>query len=546
MKKQNHTLRTRLTALLLTLICVLGLFPTTAFAAADTIKLKDFGMSGVAYQSAALGRCTLHQMYYENGSATTVGFCGTKGGGMGNSLKGQTWGNKREITDATVKIMMAYFYAHANGKFTDEAHALGVDNIWGPEYCWYMNAWVQACIWRYQQGSISDPVVACAEEFMAVYNSLEGTHYTSIDDELDGKSFRDRTQFILDVGTQGVWGDCKVYEYTFTGSGSSAHPASSVQKVILGELEVTTITEDKYYLTVKKVDSTNPSKGLPGAKFHVQSENGAFSEDVVTGADGTYTIQNLEAGTYAVTETEAPAGYEIDNAGPQYVTLPSNGNNTVTVIFADTPPTTGEGSIRKVDADDPTKGLAGAIIKITGVDNNFSGTFMSREGGYLTDIPWDTMPIGSYTAEEMTPPEGYTKSPDQHKVKQTFVWDGKSDVSLIFENDAKVKVRLVKLDDSNNPLPGAVFNIIKDGQIVGTEETKADGSITVTDVTEGMYAFVEVSAPSPYAKLTEPVFAHVDQATINGGGTVTVTAADKKLPNLRNCLVSIQLPRNAI
>lgn len=31
---------------------------------------------------------------------------------------------------------------------------------------------------------------------------------------------------------------------------------------------------------------------------------------------------------------------------------------------------TGEGSIRKVDADDPTKGLAGAIIKIEGVDNS--------------------------------------------------------------------------------------------------------------------------------------------------------------------------------
>ena len=47
-----------------------------------------------------------------------------------------------------------------------------------------------------------------------------------------------------------------------------------------------------------------------------------------------------------------------------------------------------------------------------------------------------------------------------YSVKQTFVWDGKSDVSLIFENDAKVKVKLIKLDDSNNPLPGAVFNII--------------------------------------------------------------------------------------
>ncbi len=469
-------------------------------------------------------------MYFSGGNKTSVGFCGTKGGGMGSSLIGQTWGNKTPISDPTVLTMMAYYYAHSTGVFTDEAKALGVDNIWSGGYTWYMNAWVQAVIWRYQQGSMSDPVVACAEELMAVFNSLEGTHYTSIDEEKDGSSFRSRARYILDLGSQGVWGQCTAYEYGFTGAGSSAHPASSVQKIILGELEVT--TEDTYTLIVKKVDSTNPSKGLAGAKFHIESESGSFSKDVTTGSHGTTTLENLTPGTYAVTETDPPPEYEIDNAGPEYVVLPGNGNNTVTVTFRDTPTITSEGSIRKVDADDPTKGLAGAIIRITGVDNNFSGTFMSREGGYLTDIPWDTMPVGSYTAEEMTPPEGYTKSPDQHKVKQTFVWDGKSDVSLIFENDAKVKVRLVKLDDSNNPLPGAVFNIVKDGQIVGTEETKADGSITVTDVTEGMYAFVEVSVPAPWAKLTEPVIAHVDQATVNGGGTITVTASDKKLPNL--------------
>ena len=532
MERTRHHLRTRLTALLLALVCVLGLFPTTALAAADTIKLKDFGMSGVAYQSKALGRCTLHQMYYENGSATTVGFCGTKGAGMGSSLKGQTWGNKSEISDSTVKIMMAYYYAHSTGVFTDEAHAMGVDDVWGPEYTWYMNAWVQACIWRYQQGSMGDPVTACAEELMAVYNSLKGTHYTSIDEELDGRSFRDRTQFILDGGS-GLWGDCKVYLYSFTGSGSEAHPASSVQKVILGELTPTTTTHEDYSLIVKKVDATNPSKGLAGAGFHIQSENGSFSKDVVTGPDGTYKQDQLDPGTYAVTETAPPpGGYEIDNPGPQYVTLPSNGNNTVTVTFRDSTTITSEGSIRKVDADNPSKGLAGAVIKITGVDNSFTGTYVTGEGGYLTDVPWDTMPIGSYVAEEMTPPVGYTKSPDQNKIKQSFVWDGKTDVSLVFENDSKVKVQLLKLDDSNNPLPGAVFNIIKDGQIIGTEATDNNGIITVSDVTEGMYAFVEVSAPAPYAKLSKPVIAHVDQATINGGGVVTVTASDKKLPGL--------------
>ncbi|WP_304966026.1 collagen binding domain-containing protein, partial [uncultured Oscillibacter sp.] len=253
------------------------------------------------------------------------------------------------------------------------------------------------------------------------------------------------------------------------------------EAIMIGELN---IIRQKYDLTVKKVDSTNSNKGLAGARFMVRSENGTFSKEIVTGQDGTYTLSALDAGTYAVTELEAPEGYEIDNAGPQYVVLPSNGNNTVTVTFADTPTITGEGSIRKVDADDPTKGLAGAVIKIEGVDNDFTGTYVTGTGGYLTDVPWKDMPLGSYTAEEVTPPEGYTKSPDVNKTKQTFRWDGKTDIALVFENDAKVKVKLIKLDDSDNPLPGAVFNIIKDGQIIGTEATKADGSITVTDVTE--------------------------------------------------------------
>ncbi len=521
---------TRMTALLLVLVCVLGLLPATALAASPgTIKMDDCAYNGVKYDSPALGECYLHQMHFGLNGKSTMGFCAEKGKGMGWSLKGHTWGNPKPVSDPTVKTMMAYFYAHSSGVFTDQAIALGSDEVWGSDYTWTMNAWVQAIVWRYKAGLLSNPAIACAEELMCVYNNLEHTSYSSIDDLLDGISFRDRAQYILDLGAQGVWGDCEVYEYAYTGPGSSYHPSNDVQAVMVGEL---TIIREKYSLTVKKVDSTNPNKTLPGARFLVASENGSYSKEVVTGSDGTVTVPNLEAGTYAVTELEPPESYEIDNPGPQYVVLPSGSDKTVTVTFSDTPEITGEGSIRKVDADDPTKGLAGAVIKIEGVDNDFTGTFITGAGGYLTDVPWKDMPLGSFTAEEVTPPEGYTKSPDVNKTKQTFVWDGKTDIALVFENDAKVKVKLIKLDDSGNPLSGAVFNIVKDGQIIGTEVTKADGSITVTDVTEGMYAFVEVSAPSPFATLTEPVIAHIDQATINGGGTVTVTASDKRLPNL--------------
>ena len=530
MKKTWHSLKNRVTAMLMALICVLGLLPTAALAAgADTIKLERFGMSGVSYQSASLGRCTMHQMYYGVGGKTSVGFCGTKGGGMGTSLIGQTWGDPKPITDPTVKMMMAYYYAHSLGIFTDKAQALGVDDIWDSGYSWYMNAWVQAIVWRYKDGSLGDPATACAEELMYVWNSLKGASYTSIDQTCDGTTFRDRTKYILDLGKQDVWGDCAVKEYSFTGAGSAAHPASTVQNVMIGSL---TVTNERYTLVVKKVDATNPTKGLAGARFHVESTNGSFSRDIVTGADGTYTVSPLDAGTYAVTETAAPNGYEIDNAGPEYVVLPNNGSSTVTITFTDTPTVTATGKIRKVDADDPTRGLAGAVIKITGVDNNFTGTYTTGAGGALTDVPWDTMPIGSYVAEEMTPPNGYSLSKDAGKVRQEFYWDGKTDVSLVFENDAKVKIQLIKLNDANSPLPGAVFHVLRDGQLIGTEATDASGRITVPNVTEGMYAFVEVSAPTPYAKLTAPVCAHVDQATVNSGGTVTVTAKDQKLPNL--------------
>ena len=530
MKKTWHSLKNRVTAMLLALICVLGLLPTTALAAgADTIKLERFGMSGVSYQSASLGRCTMHQMYYGVAGKTSVGFCGTKGGGMGTSLIGQTWGDPKPVTDPTVKMMMAYYYAHSLGIFTDKAQALGVDDIWDSGYSWYMNAWVQAIVWRYKDGSLGDPSTACAEELMYVWNSLKGASYTSIDQTCDGATFRDRAKYILDLGKQDVWGDCDVKEYSFTGAGSAAHPASTVQSVMIGSL---TVTNEQYTLVVKKVDATNPTKGLAGARFHVESTNGSFSRDIVTGADGTYTFSPLDAGTYAVTETAAPNGYEIDNAGPEYVVLPNNGSSTVTIIFTDTPTVTATGKIRKVDADDPTRGLAGAVIKITGVDNNFTGTYTTGAGGALTDVPWDTMPVGSYVAEEVTPPNGYSLSKDAGKVRQEFHWDGKTDVSLVFENDAKVKIQLIKLTDANNPLPGAVFHVLRDGQLIGTEATDASGRITVPHVTEGMYAFVEVSAPAPYAKLTAPVCAHVDQATVNGGGTVTVTAKDQKLPNL--------------
>lgn len=135
MNKTNLSPGKRAAALLLALICILGLFPVSARAAdPDVIKLEDFGMSDVSYESDALGHMTMHQMYYDYNGTTVIGFCGTKDGSMGHSLKGQTWGNRTIIEDPTVKAMLAYYYAHSTGTFTDAAIAMGENGVWDSWY----------------------------------------------------------------------------------------------------------------------------------------------------------------------------------------------------------------------------------------------------------------------------------------------------------------------------------------------------------------------------------------------------------------------------
>ena len=233
----------RMISMLLVLICMLGLLPTAALAAdaPRSIKMEDCTHNGVHYESPSLGTCWLHQMTFDYNQKSTIGFCAEHGKGMGWSLEGQTWGKPKTITDPTVQTMMAYYYAHTTGVFTDQAHALGVDEVWGSDYSWTMNAWVQAIIWRYKAGLLADPATACAEELLCVYNNLEHTSYSSIDDLLDGMSFRDRTQYILDLGKQGVWGECTVYEYQYTGSSTSSHQAKDVQAIMIGNLDLSLI-----------------------------------------------------------------------------------------------------------------------------------------------------------------------------------------------------------------------------------------------------------------------------------------------------------------
>ena len=569
---------TRLLSLFLTAICVIGLIPTSAFAAPSgsmpseiTLQKSDYFLDTAGsktYNSPSFGEpLYLHIINMNVGGKTKVGFCAEHGKQLGNTLIGKKWGNPEPVTNSFIKMMIGYYYCMTDAKYQTDAYK----EKWGGEL-WtdqnlirYHNAWIQALCWRALGQGAAIPSdaegqkVAIAKELMYIANAKNGTSYSDIyTDKYGTTTFYQKGEKVLD--NTDCWPDVDVTLYHYIGGnatspdGKKHYTNENTQAIMVATPKEP--TSEEYQIVVKKVDSSNPTKGLAGAEFSLEmvgSDDPKFPMTGVTGQNGTYTFRGLKAGTYQVTETKAPEDYQIDNPGPYTVTLPTNGQKTVTVTALDTPITLASGSIRKVDKDRPTMGLAGATIRITGIDNNFTYEGQTVEGGALTDVPWDTMPVGSYVAEEIGAPEGYIL-PSPHEKKE-FYWDKKNEVidttpqtittqagkvvQLTFANAPYGKIIIEKRDSKTNELlPGAEFRVTtaagcevgQNGVIGDTKLTSngifttgADGKITITNVRPGSYIITEIKAPDGYL-IDDPT----RTITVTSGDTQTIVFKDTK------------------
>ncbi|MDE0564867.1 MSCRAMM family protein, partial [Exiguobacterium sp. B2(2022)] len=95
------------------------------------------------------------------------------------------------------------------------------------------------------------------------------------------------------------------------------------------------IVENETMKTVQlvKVDQDDKTKVLEGAKFELLNDKQeVIRENIVTGEDGTVTVDRLDIGTYYFREVEAPIGY-IQDATPQsfVVNYGDDGVKSVTV-----------------------------------------------------------------------------------------------------------------------------------------------------------------------------------------------------------------------
>jgi hypothetical protein len=146
----------------------------------------------------------------------------------------------------------------------------------------------------------------------------------------------------IDLTAAGVFeeGDCSPFASVYLKSRSSASfPAELKDFVPPKNAQLNNCGSLKIVKT-----SVKGNAPLAGATFSI-TQNGSpvLGSPLTTGASGTICIDNVPSGTYSVTETGAPTGYQIDDAGPKSVTVTAGGAacpNTpaaATASFTDTP-----------------------------------------------------------------------------------------------------------------------------------------------------------------------------------------------------------------
>ena len=177
------------------------------------------------------------------------------------------------------------------------------------------------------------------------------------------------------------------------------------------------------------------------------------------------------------------------------VTMGSQG-----AVYADC---TGERGVcpgRKVDVKDTTGAgdafFAGATIGLFLTDGTepILTTVSAEDGSFsFTGIPY-----GEYVVREIAAPEGYVMDDTPHAVK---VDQNGAVVEIEITNKLiRGSVQLTKVDKDypDHHLNGAVFEVYRDGKLVGQTEELSDGVYKLDDLPYGDYTLKETEAPKGF------------------------------------------------
>lgn len=295
---------------------------------------------------------------------------------------------------------------------------------------------------------------------------------------------------------------------------------------------------DTHDIVLSKVDVAGNE--LTGAKITIKGttiDGEAFEYSYVS--DGKKHTTAIPQGSYTMTETTAPDGFEkaesiaftVDANGK--VTI--NGSQAASVVMTDKTKSRTV-TFKKVDSNG--KLLKGAQIKITGKDITGKEITAITFTSTASEAYNATLAPGSYTMEETKAPDGYDKANNISFTveKDLTIKIGDKKVDEIVMTDVSstksATVNISKVDADNKALSGAKLVVYYTGSD-NTQKTAAswttDGNKKSLTLEGGItYTLHEAEAPSGYITAADIKFviAKDGTVTVNGNKTTDITMTD--------------------
>ena len=284
------------------------------------------------------------------------------------------------------------------------------------------------------------------------------------------------------------------------GGGEEPAPPAGVGKIVL------------------KKTAGGTTTGLAGARFSIYF-NGQIVGSDITNAQGEIYVEDAATGLWSFVETSAPDGFCVDPTPKSVYVDVTEGDReyTVAAVNYEKP----DMKIIKTDAQTGAP-IPGTVLSIKSVTGSYSTSVTTGTDGSAT---LSAIPAGVYVVREESVPEPYIVT----NTEQTVALRPGKTSEVTFVDYEKPGLEIIKKNIANGePIEGVTYRIEQiDGSFSTSATTDNHGRIFLDSVPVGTFKVTEINVPSHVILCPIP-----QEVALKPGETSTVTFFNALKPSL--------------
>ena len=284
------------------------------------------------------------------------------------------------------------------------------------------------------------------------------------------------------------------------GGGEEPTPPAGVGKIVL------------------KKTAGGTTTGLAGARFSIYF-NGQIVGSDITNAQGEIYVEDAATGLWSFVETSAPDGFCVNPTPKSVYVDVSEGDREYTVAAVNY-----EKPDMKITKRDAMSGkpIAGAVFSVKSVTGSYSTSATTGTDGSAT---LSAIPAGVYVVREESVPEPYIVT----NTEQTVALRPGKTSEVTFVDYEKPGLEIIKKNIANGePIEGVTYRIEQiDGSFSTSATTDNHGRIFLESIPVGSYKVTEINVPNHVILCPIP-----QEVALKPGETSTVTFFNALKPSL--------------